>query len=121
MNEQQNLSPRQRMQELLAIPDSDRTDAEWDELNELEISLAPGNRIGAPVPGTGAQMPRRRPGKLGTSKSGKSYAPQGKTAQGMPPRAASGENAGNNGAKRTGRKFFKRSPKPKSTPGTPQE
>ncbi|MEO8134897.1 MAG: hypothetical protein ABI831_13065 [Betaproteobacteria bacterium] len=32
------------MQALLAIPDNQRTEAEWDELNELEIKLAPGNR-----------------------------------------------------------------------------
>ncbi len=38
------------MQELLAIPDRNRTDAEWDELNELEIALASGNRQGAPDP-----------------------------------------------------------------------
>jgi len=38
------------MQELLAIPDRNRTDAEWDELNELEIALASGNRPGAPEP-----------------------------------------------------------------------
>lgn len=43
-------SPRARMQELLAIPDRNRTDAEWDELNELEIALASGNRPGAPEP-----------------------------------------------------------------------
>lgn len=36
--------PRRRMRELLSIPDRDRTDAEWDELNELEIQTAPGNR-----------------------------------------------------------------------------
>lgn len=34
------------MRELLAVPERDRTDAQWDELNELEIQLAPGNRIG---------------------------------------------------------------------------
>jgi hypothetical protein len=34
------------MRELLAIPERDRTDAQWDELNELEIQNAPGNRIG---------------------------------------------------------------------------
>lgn len=43
-------SPRARLQELLAIPDRNRTDAEWDELNELEIALASGNRPGAPDP-----------------------------------------------------------------------
>lgn len=52
MNDSQppSQSPRARMQELLAIPDRNRTDAEWDELNELEIALASGNRPGAPDP-----------------------------------------------------------------------
>lgn len=44
------------MQQLLAIPDRDRTDAEWDELNELEIQLAPGNRD------TGSERAGRVPG-----------------------------------------------------------
>lgn len=47
---QPSISPRARLQELLAIPDRNRTDAEWDELNELEIALASGNRPGAPEP-----------------------------------------------------------------------
>ncbi len=45
MNEPQPASPRRRLQELLAIPDSKRSEAEWDELNELEISLAAVNQI----------------------------------------------------------------------------
>lgn len=40
----QPVSPRQRLQELLAIPERQRTEAEWDEINELEIRLASGNR-----------------------------------------------------------------------------
>lgn len=44
MNEQQTTSPRQRLKELLAIPERQRTDAEWDEINELEITLAAANR-----------------------------------------------------------------------------
>ena len=44
MNEQQPISPRRRQQELLAIPERLRTDAQWDELNELEIALASANR-----------------------------------------------------------------------------
>jgi hypothetical protein len=48
MDESQPTSPRDRLQALLAIPVSQRTDAEWDELNELEITLANGNREGAP-------------------------------------------------------------------------
>tara|TARA_Y100001934_G_C11896835_1_gene560313 strand:- start:249 stop:554 length:306 start_codon:yes stop_codon:yes gene_type:complete len=37
--------PQVRLKELLAVPDRDRTEEEWDELIELEISLAPENRI----------------------------------------------------------------------------
>ena len=44
-NEPQAADPRRRLRELLAIPDHQRTDAIWDEIIELEISLAPGNRI----------------------------------------------------------------------------
>ena len=33
------------------MPERQRTDAQWDELIELEIMLAPGNREGAPDPG----------------------------------------------------------------------
>lgn len=48
MSESQPISLRLRLQELLAVPDRQRTDAQWDEINELEILLAPGNRAGAP-------------------------------------------------------------------------
>lgn len=41
-------SPRNRLRELLSIPERQRTDAEWDEIIELEITLAPGNRGGGP-------------------------------------------------------------------------
>ena len=50
MNKPQPASPRQRLQELLAIPERQRTDEQWDEIIELEIVLAPGNREGAPDP-----------------------------------------------------------------------
>ncbi|NMG03349.1 hypothetical protein [Azoarcus taiwanensis] len=62
MNDQEPISPRRRLQMLLAIPDGERTDAEWDELNELEISLSPVNRVGAPEPvsaGAGASARKR--------------------------------------------------------------
>ena len=48
MDKPQPNPSRSRLQALLAIPDRQRTDAEWDEINELEIMLAPGNRPGAP-------------------------------------------------------------------------
>ena len=49
MNDPQQTSPRQRLQALLAIPESRRTDAEWDEINELEIALASGMRQPQPT------------------------------------------------------------------------
>src|SRR5574343_474916 len=36
---------RRRLRELLSVPERDRTDEQWDEIIELEIQLAPGNRI----------------------------------------------------------------------------
>lgn len=60
MEKTQPISPRRRMQELLAIPDNVRSDAEWDELNELEIQLAQGNRIGAPDPGGARRNPAQQ-------------------------------------------------------------
>ena len=53
----QPVSPRQRLQELLAIPEGQRTEAQWDELNELEIKLASGNRQQAPEQGTRGNAP----------------------------------------------------------------
>ena len=44
MDEMQPIDMRRRIRELLSIPERDRTDAEWDELNELEMRTAPGNR-----------------------------------------------------------------------------
>jgi hypothetical protein len=42
--EPEPISPRLRLQALLAVPDAQRSEAQWDEINELEIMLAPGNR-----------------------------------------------------------------------------
>src|SRR5437763_6998604 len=44
MNAPQPTSPRARLQELLTIPESRRTDAQWDEIHELEIKLSSANR-----------------------------------------------------------------------------
>jgi hypothetical protein len=44
MNAPQPGSPYRRLQELLAIPESRRTDAQWDEIHELEIKLSSANR-----------------------------------------------------------------------------
>lgn len=50
---------RRRLRELLSIPESVRTDAQWDEIIELEVQLAPGNRIGQE--GQGGQGSGKRP------------------------------------------------------------
>ena len=85
MNESQPISPRARLQALLAIPDRQRTDAEWDELNELEIMLASGNREGAPQQNARGNAP----------------APGGDSRPGGRPRHG----------ERPGRKFHQRPPK----------
>jgi hypothetical protein len=63
------------LRELLSVPERDRSDAQWDEINELEIQLAPGNRIAPgqqpgssdkPVGGGGRQFqPKKHPPKGG--------------------------------------------------------
>lgn len=50
MNEQQPIPPRRRLQELLAIPERQRTDEQWDEINELEITLSQVNQTANPEP-----------------------------------------------------------------------
>ncbi|MFO8004930.1 hypothetical protein [Thioalkalivibrio sp.] len=88
MNEPQVASPRRRLQELLAIPDNKRTEAEWDELNELEISLAAVNQLADAQkgnrPNAGTPSGEGRPGGGRGSKGRKpSMRPQRR-----PPRAA---------------------------------
>jgi len=57
MHAPQPMSPRGRLQELLAIPESQRTDAQWDEIHELEIKLSSANREQTPEQG----FPRNNP------------------------------------------------------------
>lgn len=75
--------PRRRIRELLSIPERDRTDAEWDELNELEIQTAPGNRAGGnpPFAYTG------NPGKPGGFHSKNRSKGKGKPGAGRPQQA----------------------------------
>jgi len=54
----QTFDPRRRLRELLSVPERDRTDAQWDEINELEIQLAPGNRV---APGQSGAPQERGP------------------------------------------------------------
>jgi hypothetical protein len=67
------------LQELLAIPERQRTDEQWDEINELEIKLASANREDAPdpsirrdaPPGNNNQSRRNRPPGGGGQQQGK--------------------------------------------------
>ena len=57
----QPFDPRRRLRELLSVPERDRTDAQWDEIVELEIQLAPGNRISpAPAGNSNNNRPQSR-------------------------------------------------------------
>ena len=58
---------RQRLREMLSIPERDRTDAQWDEIIEMEIRLAPGNQVDPnrsnndPVGTSGQNFRQQRP------------------------------------------------------------
>ena len=102
MNRPDHETARTRIRQLNAIPDRDRTDAEWEELNELEIMLAPGNREGAPDPSRlhGQQNRGRGPGGPGGNPGG-------------------GNNPGGGQHRRNKKNFQHRRPKgpPQGTPG----
>jgi hypothetical protein len=100
MDESQPINPRARLQELRAIPERQRTDAEWDELNELEIKLAAGNREGAPQ-----QNPRGN----APSQGGGQPRPGG----GGQPRPGGGGGQQHQGKKQQQRRFHQRPPKPR--------
>lgn len=88
MDEAEQQAKRQRLKELQAISDRQRTDEQWDELNELEIMFAAGNREGAPMP-------------------------RGNTPGGGQPRPGGGGPQNRN----QGRKFHHRPPKRNGPPG----
>ncbi|WP_059422539.1 hypothetical protein [Sulfuricella sp. T08] len=102
MNEQEPISPRRRQQELLAIPERLRTDAQWDELNELEITLAAANRAETHEP----VARRNAPASAGKPRSAGPSRPAGQPRSGGQPRPGAGEQG-----KRPPKKFHKRPPK----------
>jgi hypothetical protein len=100
MNEPQNIPPHIRLKELLAIPDRHRTEAQWDELIELEIVLAPGNREGAP---------EHKPGRTGPPPARRVRSGGGGGVSG-----GGGGGGGGGSPKKPFRKFHKKPPKPES-------
>jgi hypothetical protein len=115
--------PRRRLRELLAIPDRDRSDALWDELIELEIQLAPGNRA-SPAGNEPRQKPPgrfvqqgRRPDAGGAPKQNRPHAQahRGQNAQhhGQPGgEQGQGAAAGLPGTARPAKRFFKKVRRP---------
>jgi hypothetical protein len=65
MNAPQQTSPRRRLQELLAIAESRRTDAQWDEIHGLEIELSSANREQPLNLGAQRKPPESAPGQPG--------------------------------------------------------
>jgi hypothetical protein len=99
-----------RLKELLAVPERDRTDEQWDEINQLEISLAPGNREGARDPnlrGPDPNQQRRNGGPMGPMSSGR---PQFAPGQGQ----GQGQGRPGGGGRPQGKK--KRFHRPKGPP-----
>ncbi len=103
MNDPEPISPRARLQALQAIPERQRTDAEWDELNELEIMLASTNRQGAPDP-QGSRG--NAPSQGGHQRQGGQQSRQG--GQQQQPRPGGGQQ---HHGKRQGKRFHQRPPK----------
>ncbi|MDO9450823.1 MAG: hypothetical protein Q7J21_10090 [Rugosibacter sp.] len=122
--------PRRRLRELLAIPDRDRTDALWDELIELEIQLAPGNRVQSPNADANVgrhQKPSRfaEPGRRPASSpnAGRHHRPNGAHGSALNvvpggPGAAAPYGAGGADAPRPAKRFFK---KPRRGPRPPDK
>lgn len=87
MENDQPLSPRRRLQALLAIPDSQRTEEQWDEIVELEIVLAPGNQENGP--GRDMRLASSQPQAPRKQQHNKQAKPQNK-----PQKPADGGNKG---------------------------
>jgi hypothetical protein len=95
---QPSFDPRRRLRELLSVPERDRTDAQWDEINELEIQLAPGNRVSPGHPAGSSDKPVGGGG--GGGGGGRQFQPKK-----HPPKSGGG----------------KRRPRPGNNPNKPQQ
>lgn len=95
---------RRRLRELLSVPERDRTEEQWDEIVELEIQLAPGNRVGP------AGGPPPKSGPTGGGHTGGGYTGGG---------AAGGGNAAQQPRKHRAKNPGRRPPKPNKPPRDP--
>lgn len=67
---------RRRLRDLLSIAERDRSDEQWDEIIELEIQLAPGNRISGNEHGGGQERPTAFQNKPAGSGQAKKHRPR---------------------------------------------
>ena len=65
-----SFDPRRRLRELLSVPEGQRSDPQWDEIIELEVQLAPGNRIGGDVPRNNDRAQGQKGGAAGGGSGG---------------------------------------------------
>ena len=88
MNDPEPIDPRRRIRELNAIPERDRTDEQWDELNELEIRTAPGNREsnGQQEKRQNSSGQARRPDRGPKNNNNNARPQEGRPADGRPPK-----------------------------------
>ena len=109
----------------MAIPERDRTDEEWDELNELEIRTAPDNRDSdrsldqqgekrASYSGPGRRQDRNAGQKNGQKKNQKFNGPR--SQEGRPPEGGSGGEGRHDG--RPPKRQHRRPKRPAETTGT---
>lgn len=95
----QPFDQKRRLRELLSVPERDRTDEQWDEIIELEIQLAPGNRIsgneqggnpgrssGHPRPAGGGQVQKKHRPRQNSNNNNNSRRPR----QNKPPSSGGG-------------------------------
>lgn len=108
MNDPQPVSPRRRLQILLAIPDNQKSEAEWEEINELEITLAPGNRADGrePEPRRSDAQPQGNPRSQGGNPRSGGGNPR--------PQAGNSKPAGSVQARKPFRKFKKKPTPPEA-------
>ena len=127
MNDSPPQDPRRRLRELLTIPERDRTDEQWDEIIEIEITLAPGNRESdRNSDRSGERQPDKRHGAAGPGRRPEQRKPAAKPPaprpeprqQGPRPEAvvdAPGEARASDA--RPPRRHIRRPRRPSETPG----
>jgi hypothetical protein len=80
MSDTPSTASHRRLRALRAIPDSKRTEAQWDELNELEISLSPVNRIDRPA----RSQPSNNPGRNNNNNNNAQKRPRSRRRRSAP-------------------------------------